>query len=284
MKGTPSETQALIDLALREDIGAGDWTTLWTVPPERLAEASVVAKQPCVIAGTEVAGEVFHAVEPQLEVQVVAPDGTAVEAGTAIVKVSGPARGVLTAERTALNFLQRLSGIATLTRTYVEAVAGTGARIVDTRKTSPGMRRLEKAAVVAGGGTNHRFGLHDMILIKDNHIAAAGGIAGAVEAVKEQDGKGLAIEVEATNLKEVDAALDAGVDRVLLDNMPLALLRSAVERVHAHGEGAPRTEASGGISLESVRQVAETGVDYVSVGALTHSAPAADLSLRLRPA
>ena len=278
----PPEALSLIDAALAEDVGPGDFTTLWTVPPERRAEARIVAKQPGVIAGSEVAVEVFRRVDPSLDVEVAAPDGTALEPGGLAMRVRGSARSILTAERTALNFLQRLSGVATVTRRYARAVAGTGARVIDTRKTTPGMRRLEKAAVVAGGGANHRVGLHDMVMIKDNHIAAAGGITAAVAAVRAANDRGLRVEVETTNLDEVREALAAGADRVMFDNMPPELMRQAVALVHAHGDRRPETEASGGITLETIRDFAETGVDFISVGALTHSAPALDLSLQLR--
>jgi nicotinate-nucleotide pyrophosphorylase (carboxylating) len=195
--------------------------------------------------------------------------------------VRGSARSILTAERTALNFMQRLSGVATVTRTYVRAVEGTGARVIDTRKTTPGMRALEKAAVLAGGGANHRHGLHDMVMIKDNHIAAAGGITAAVEAVRARNDRGLRVEVETTSLAEVEEALRVGADRIMFDNMAPELMRQAVERVRA-ADPRPETEASGGITLESIRAAAETGVDFISVGALTHSAPSLDLSLGLR--
>ncbi|HEX8692049.1 MAG TPA: carboxylating nicotinate-nucleotide diphosphorylase [Longimicrobium sp.] len=279
----PPEAITLIEAALAEDVGAGDFTTLWTVPPERRAEARIVAKQPGVVAGTDIAVEVFCRVDSSLVVEVVARDGCAVAPRELVMRVRGPARGILTAERTALNFLQRLSGVATVTRAYVDAVAGTEARIIDTRKTTPGMRRLEKAAVVAGGGANHRVGLFDMVMIKDNHIAAAGGIGAAVAAVRRQNERGLRVEVETTTLDEVREALDAGVDRIMFDNMEPGLMRQAVELVHAAGDGRPETEASGGITLETVADFAATGVDFISIGALTHSAPALDLSLQLGP-
>jgi len=199
------------------------------------------------------------------------------------MRIAGSAASILTAERTALNFLQQLSGVATLTRRYVDAVAGTGARVIDTRKTTPGMRLLEKAAVVAGGGSNHRVGLYDMVMIKDNHIAAAGGIIPAVEAVRVRNGRGLRVEIETSTLAEVGQALAARVDRVMFDNMAPAMMREAVA-LAAAAAPRPETEASGGITLETIRAFAETGVDFISVGALTHSAPALDLSLRLRPA
>lgn len=274
----PPEALDLVAAALAEDVGPGDWTTLWTVPAGRRVRARIVAKAPGVVAGTTVAVEAFRRVDPALGVEVLVGDGQPVERGSVVVRLDGEARSVLTGERVALNFLQRLSGVATTTRGFVEAVRGTTARILDTRKTTPGMRALEKAAVRAGGGENHRFGLHDMILVKENHIAAAGGIPAAVAAVRRENARGLAVEVEVTDQEELRQALDAGVDRVLLDNMTIEQLRAAVALTRAHGGGV-ETEASGGVSLSSVREVAETGVDFISVGALTHSAPALDLSL-----
>jgi nicotinate-nucleotide pyrophosphorylase (carboxylating) len=271
---------ALITAALEEDVGAGDWTTLWTVDPELRATARIVAKAGGVIAGTGVAREVFRRIDPDLHVPLPVADGAVVEVGDLVMAISGRAASILTAERVALNFLQRLSGTATVTRRYVEAVSGTGTRILDTRKTTPGMRSLEKAAVRAGGGENHRFGLHDMVLIKENHIAAAGGIEAAVEEVRQANQWGLKVEVEVTSLEEVSLALRAGVDRILLDNMPLPLLREAVDVVRTAADRV-ETEASGGVTLSTVRSIAECGVDFVSVGALTHSAPALDLSLLL---
>ena len=277
----PAEALSLIDAALAEDVGPGDFTTLWTVPEGRRAEARIVAKAPGVVAGSEVAAEVFRRVDPSLDVEVAAPDGTVLQPGDLAMRVAGAARSILTAERTALNFLQRLSGVATVTRAYVRAIEGTGARIIDTRKTTPGMRRLEKAAVLAGGGANHRVGLHDMVMIKDNHIAAAGGITAAVESVRARNDRGIKVEVETTNLDEVREALRAGADRIMFDNMPPDLMRQAVALVR-EADPRPETEASGGITLETIRAAAETGVDFISVGALTHSAPALDLSLQLR--
>jgi len=273
-----SDLETIVDLALREDVGPGDWTTLWTVPEERVASARIVAKAPGVIAGAGVAFLTFARVDPGLDVRFLVEDGDAVETGRVVARIHGAARSILTGERVALNFLQRLSGVATLTRRYVEAVAGTETRILDTRKTTPGMRTLEKQAVAAGGGHNHRFGLHDMVLVKENHIRAAGGIAKAIAAVREHNQQGLKVEVEVTTLREVGEAIAAGVDRILFDNMDLATLREAVDRVRSGGAGI-ETEASGGVSLTTIRGIAETGVDFVSVGALTHSAPALDLSL-----
>jgi nicotinate-nucleotide pyrophosphorylase (carboxylating) len=278
----PAEALMLLEMALAEDVGSGDRTTLWTFPAGTPGEAAIVAKAPGVIAGMPVCVAAFQAVDPSLEVEPLAGDGTAVEPGGVVLRARGPAASILTAERTALNFLQRLSGVATETRRYVKAVEGTGARVIDTRKTTPGMRLLEKDAVRAGGGANHRFGLHDMVLIKDNHIAAAGGIAAAVRAVRERNVERLGVEVETTTPEEVEEALAVGIDRIMFDNMPVPLLARMVERVHAAGADRPETEASGGITLATIRAVAETGVDFVSVGALTHSAPALDLSLRLR--
>ena len=273
-----SSSRHLIEAALAEDVGDGDRTSLWTVPADREVTARVVAKAKGVIAGVEVARQVFAAVDGALRVSAAVADGDAVRPGSEVLRVEGSARSVLTAERVALNFLQHLSGVASLTRLYVDQVAGTGARILDTRKTTPGMRLLEKAAVRAGGGTNHRVGLFDMVLIKENHIAAAGGIPAAVAAVRRSNSEGLRVEVETTSLSEVEEALGLGVDVILLDNMPLPLLREAVDLVR-RARSRVQTEASGGVTLASVRGIAESGVDFVSVGALTHSAPALDLSL-----
>lgn len=275
----PFDPSILIRSALAEDVGAGDWTTLWTVPEDHTADAVIIAKASGVLSGLDVAAAVFRTLDEHLALAALVEEGAAVEPGTEVMRLSGSARTILTGERVALNLLQRLSGVATLTRRYVEAVAGTGARILDTRKTTPGLRALEKRAVRAGGGENHRFGLHDMVLIKENHVSAAGGIGAAVDRVRAQNRLGLAVEVEATTLDEVREALAAGVDRVLLDNMDPSRLREAVALVRAHPEPRPETEASGGVSLDTVRAVAEAGVDFVSVGALTHSAPALDLSL-----
>lgn len=273
----------LVEAALEEDVGEGDWTTLWTVDGDAVGRAEVVAREALVVAGTEAAVRVLGAVDPSLRTTVEATDGTEVEPGEPVMGVEGPVRSILTAERTALNFLGRLSGVATLTRRFVRAVEGTGARIVDTRKTTPGWRTLEKAAVVAGGGENHRMGLHDMVLIKENHVAAAGGIEAAVARVRAADDRGLEVEVEVEDLKELETVLGLGVDRVLLDNMDPGALERAVFRVRSEPGARPLLEASGNVTLETVRRVAETGVDLISVGALTHSAPVADLSLRLLP-
>jgi len=270
----------LVAAALAEDIGDGDRTTAWTVPEHLRGRARIVAREPGVVAGTRVAGAAFLAVEPALELRWEREDGQAVGANESVMTVSGPLGGVLTAERTALNFLARLSGIATLTARFVEAVRGTGCRVTDTRKTTPGWRILEKAATAAGGAVNHRLGLYDMVLIKENHIRAAGGIGEALERVRAPAGReGLQVEIEVTSLEELEEALPGAPDRILLDNMDPSWLRSAVERVRRRPAPRPLLEASGGVDLATVRAVAETGVDLVSVGALTHSAPALDLSL-----
>lgn len=273
--------EALVAAALAEDVGPGDWTTLWTVPEHARGEAVIVAKAPLVVAGMDAVRAVFRQVDPEVEVAVSLEDGREAEEGAVLAEISGRTRSILTGERTALNFLGRLSGIATLTRAFVDAVRGTGARILDTRKTTPGWRMLEKAAVAAGGGGNHRVGLYDMVLIKDNHAAACGGVGEAVRRVGEENRRGLPVEVEVGSLDELETVLPLGVDRILLDNMDLDTMRTAVERTHAGPSPRPLLEASGNVTLDTVRAVALTGVDLISVGALTHSAPGADVSLRM---
>jgi nicotinate-nucleotide pyrophosphorylase (carboxylating) len=272
--------RALIDLALAEDIGGGDITSTLTVAAGRRARGRLLAKAAGVVSGLEVAGEVFRRVDPTIVFTPLVADGDAVAAMTPIATIEGPARSVLAGERVALNLLQRLSGVATLTARYVDAVRETKARIVDTRKTTPGMRALEKAAVRHGGGHNHRFGLTDGVLIKDNHLAAVGGadrVARAVRLARQGAPHTLRIEIEVTTLDELAQALEAGADIVLLDNMEIADLRKAV----AMTAGRALLEASGGVTLESVAEIAATGVNLISVGALTHSAPALDISLDL---
>ena len=271
--------QELIERALAEDVGPGDLTSEAVVPADAVARARIDQKQPGVVAGLRVAEAVFRTVDPALRWHARVEEGTERESGL-VAEVAGPARSLLTGERTALNFLQRLSGVATLTARYVAAVAGTNATILDTRKTTPGLRVLEKQAVVAGGGTNHRAGLYDAILVKENHAQLAGGVGEATRlAVAAAARDGIPVEVECATLEEVDDALAAGIGRILLDNMTLDQLRSAVER----SGGRAKLEASGGVNLDTVRAIAETGVDYISVGAMTHSAPALDLSLTLHP-
>jgi nicotinate-nucleotide pyrophosphorylase (carboxylating) len=275
-----SSTSRLLDLALAEDIGGGDLTSALTVPAGRQARGKLLAKAAGVISGLAVAGEAFRRVDPAIAFTPHIADGDTVAAMTPIATVEGPARSLLAAERVALNLLQRLSGVATVTARYVVAVSGTKARIVDTRKTTPGLRALEKAAVRHGGGYNHRFGLTDGVLIKDNHLAAIGGadrVARAVALARQEAPHTLRIEIEVTTLDELAQALAAGADVVLLDNMGVAALREAVSMT---GDRA-LLEASGGVTLESVAAIAATGVDLISVGALTHSAPALDISLDL---
>jgi nicotinate-nucleotide pyrophosphorylase (carboxylating) len=273
--------EPIVDLALSEDIGTGDITTMATIPAEAIANGAIIAKQAGVISGLEPAGFAFSRVDAAVAFQPRVADGDEFAVGDIVATVSGPARSVLTGERVALNLLQRLSGVATITRAYVRAVEGTKARIVDTRKTTPGMRLLEKAAVRHGGGANHRFGLADGVLIKDNHMAALGApcscrVTRAVQLARAQVPHTLRIEVEVTTLAEVEEAVAARADVIMLDNIDAETMRRAVEIV----AGRAILEASGGITLATVRAVAETGVDLISVGALTHSAPSIDLSLQ----
>lgn len=275
--------QNLCRLALAEDVGSGDATTLAVIPEELEVTAWIVAREPCVCAGLPVAEALFHELDPALDFAATAEDGTRCGAGDALASVSGRARAILTGERTALNFLQRLSGIATLTRAYVEALGNSRTKILDTRKTTPALRMLEKYAVRMGGGQNHRFGLYDRIMIKDNHreLAASEGpapIDRAVRACREKYPT-LEIEVEADTLEEVDAALEAGADYILLDNMSTEEMAEAVRRTG----GRARLEASGGITLERLPSLAGLGLDFISVGALTHSAVAVDIALDIAP-
>jgi nicotinate-nucleotide pyrophosphorylase (carboxylating) len=272
-----AELSDLVARALAEDVGGGDITTEATVPAEARARARIVQKDPGVLFGLAAAEETLRQCGAGDFDRLVVEGQWRDAVPADIALASGPARGVLAAERTAMNLLCHLSGIATLTARYVDAVRGTGARILDTRKTTPGLRALEKAAVVAGGGVNHRAGLYDAILIKENHIALAGGLAEAVRRCREA-GTGGPVEVECRSLDDVEEALAAGAERLLLDNMDASVLRAAVERRDTAGSSA-ELEASGGVDLAGVREVAETGVELISVGALTHSAPALDLSM-----
>jgi nicotinate-nucleotide pyrophosphorylase (carboxylating) len=260
--------------ALAEDIGGGDATSNSILPPDARMSGQIIAKQDGVIAGLDVAETVCRTVDAGIEFRALVGEGDRVEDRQIVAALDGPARSLLTAERTALNFLGRMSGIATLTRQFVEAVAGTQAVILDTRKTAPGLRMADKLAVLRGGGQNHRIGLYDMILIKDNHIDFAGSITEAVTCARAAN-RGLEIEVEARTLEHVREALALGVERILLDNMSLETMREAVHIT----AGRARLEASGNVSLETVRAIAETGVDYISSGALTHSAKVFDVSL-----
>jgi nicotinate-nucleotide pyrophosphorylase (carboxylating) len=270
-------TTDIVARALAEDVGDGDVTTQATVPAGARARATITQKAPGVIFGLDVAEETFRSLDPEATFERAATEGVWRESGP-VLAVEGRARALLTAERTALNFLARLSGVATMAARAVQAIQGTNARILDTRKTTPGLRTLEKAAVAAGGATNHRAGLYDAILIKENHAALAGGVAEAVRRARER-APDLPLEVECRTLTEVDEALGAGARRLLLDNMSPDELREAV----GHVAGRAELEASGGVTLETLRPVAGSGVDFVSMGAITHSASALDLSLILQP-
>ncbi|WP_126424711.1 carboxylating nicotinate-nucleotide diphosphorylase [Brevibacillus marinus] len=262
---------------LQEDIGFGDITTNSTIPAHEQGTGIIYTKEAGVIAGLDIAQEVFQLLDSSLVFRPLAADGDRVEKGTTLAEVEGSVRSILSGERLALNLLQRLSGIATRTRQYVEAVQGTKARVVDTRKTTPGLRMLEKYAVRVGGGHNHRYALYDAVLIKDNHIKGAGGIGKAVQAVRAAIPHTMKIEVETETLSQVREALDAGADIIMLDNMPLEMMREAVALV----AGRAVVEASGGVTLETIGAIAGTGVDVISVGALTHSVRALDISLDL---
>jgi nicotinate-nucleotide pyrophosphorylase (carboxylating) len=271
----PSQLASIVRQALDEDVGRGDVTSAWTLPPGQVGHGVFVSKATGILAGLAVAREVFSQVSLEVRLRTLKADGDSVSPGDRIATVEGPMAAILTAERTALNFLQRMSGIATATWHYVETVRGTQATILDTRKTAPGLRLLDKWAVRLGGGQNHRMRLDDMVLIKDNHIAASNGITAAVRGVRAHNAAGLPIEVEVKTWSELQEAVALRPERIMLDNMTLAEMRRAVNWV----AGRVPLEASGGITLESVRAVAETGVDYISVGALTHSVTALDISL-----
>jgi nicotinate-nucleotide pyrophosphorylase (carboxylating) len=267
----------LIEKALAEDLGSGDVTSEATIPAESASEAVMLAKQHLVLAGIEVSREVFLHLDPTIQFTPFAKDGDIIHAGTELARLSGNTRALLAGERVALNLLQHMSGIATLTAKYVEKLKGLKAVVLDTRKTLPGLRQLEKNAVRIGGGKNHRMGLYDMILIKDNHIKAAGSITKAVASARTKTGT-LRIEVETKTLDEVREALAAKPDIIMLDNMPIDVMREAVKLI----AGRALVEASGNVTLETVRRIAETGVDFVSSGSLTHSAPAADISMNIK--
>ena len=276
MELTADLLERVVEAALAEDIGEGDVTTDATVDADEVGVAELVTRAPGVVAGLAAAEAVYRALDPDIRFEPLVEDGTVLAEPRPVATVAGSLRAILTGERTALNLLGRLSGIATLTRRYVYAVEGTGVAILDTRKTTPGLRFLEKHAVACGGGRNHRFGLDDGVLVKDNHLRAAGSVRAAVERIRAATD--LPVEVECDTLTQVEEALAAGADAILLDNMSLEDLRAAV----ALARGRARLEASGGITIETVRSVAETGVDEISIGALTHSAPSLDVSLELR--
>ena len=280
MKSLPAD---LIDVALNEDIGTGDITTDSFVDKDTHTTARIVARESATVAGTKTAADVFRRVDPALKVKIVLPDGSEANTGNDVIQVQGSIRSILKAERVALNFLQRLSGIATMTRKFVNAAASDHVKILDTRKTTPGLRSLEKAAVVAGGGMNHRFGLFDMVLLKDNHLAAIAGFEELAKAVRKfrKSKPKIQIEVEADTLEQVRAFLEIdGIDVILLDNMTPAKIREAI----ALGKNKVKFEASGGVTLQNIRQIAATGVDYISIGAITHSARAIDFSLEMNNA
>jgi nicotinate-nucleotide pyrophosphorylase (carboxylating) len=271
------QIEQLIKNALEEDIGAGDITTLSTVPPEARGVGLFRAKRDCLIAGLFLLEKIFSILDPEVRVRYLCRDGDSVQKGTVVAEARGPIRALLMGERTALNFLQRLSGTATLAHRYVEAVKGIPCKIIDTRKTTPGLRTLEKYAVRMGGANNHRLGLYDAALVKDNHIAAAGSIASAVEKIRRQAPFMARVEVECADLKQVKDALEAGADVIMLDNMTTKQMAEAVKLIDKRAW----VEASGGITLERLREVAEAGVDFISIGALTHSAPAVDFNMKI---
>jgi nicotinate-nucleotide pyrophosphorylase (carboxylating) len=274
----PVPAPDIIDLALAEDIGAGDVTAQWFTLPGSQSRAKIVAREPSCLSGVQVAEQIFHRIDSELKVQIHKPDGAALQSGDLVLSVEGSTSSILTAERTALNFIQRLSGVATMARAFVEAVRGTGAVILDTRKTTPGLRLLEKAAVAHGGARNHRRGLHDMFMVKDNHLAAGLDMDTLQQMITAARAAhpGLRVELEADTLAQVKSFfLLHGVDVILLDNMSLEDLRESVRLCPAHVQ----LEASGGVNLQTIRSIAETGVHFISVGAITHSAPSIDIAL-----
>ena len=269
------DVEEFVRRVLAEDLGAGgDVTSTATIPADACFSASINCREAIVVAGIDVAAAFFRALDPDVRIDQLTSDGESAVAGTVLMRLEGNARAMLAAERSALNTLQHLSGIATLTRRFVDAISGTGATLLDTRKTIPGLRLLDKYAARMGGAENHRMRLDDGLLVKDNHVAACGGVAGAVRAAKSAE-TGLAIQVEVDRLDQIEPALDAGADRLLLDNMDLETLRSAVALV----AGRVPLEASGGVNLDTIRAIAETGVDFISVGRITQSAPAVDIGL-----
>jgi len=272
-----AQIESLIKIALEEDIGAGDLTTMSTVPPQAHGKGLFRAKRDCVVAGLFLLDKIFLLLDPLVKVRCLCRDGDQVAKGSVVAEAEGPIRALLMGERTALNFLQRLSGTASLTRRYVEAVKDFPCKIIDTRKTTPGLRTLEKYAVRMGGGTNHRLGLYDAALVKDNHIAASGSIGHAVREIRRHAPFMAKVEVECSDLQQVQEALDAGADVIMLDNMGTKEMAVAVRLINKRAW----VEASGGITMERLREVAEAGVDFISVGALTHSAPAVDFNMKI---
>ncbi len=276
---TDAALKTFISRALEEDLGPGDYSTLATIPKDLQQKAKLLVKEDCILAGVELAEIIFRQFDPSLSVEVLMKDGQQAKAGDIVLNISGSARSILSTERFVLNCMQRMSGIATLTHEWDARLVGTKTKLLDTRKTTPNFRLCEKWAVAIGGGTNHRFGLYDMIMLKDNHIDYNGSIKNAVSAAREyiaQNELELKVEVETRTLQEVREALDAGADRIMLDNMDIATMREAVEIIGKKSE----TEASGGITRDMLKEIADTGVDYISAGALTHSAKNIDLSLK----
>jgi nicotinate-nucleotide pyrophosphorylase (carboxylating) len=269
------QLEPIITRALEEDWGYGDWTTDLCVPRDKQSKARIITREDIVVSGVDVAREVFRRVDPQLDVKLLVNNGQKIEAKTVMIEISGNARSILKSERVALNFLGRMCGIATVTRAFVDQLTGTKCQLLDTRKTTPGMRLIEKAATVTGGARNHRVGLCDGVIVKENHIRAAGGIKPAVSRLLESLPPTLKIEVEVTNLDEAQEAIDAGADIIMLDNMSVAEMAMAVRTI----KGRAKTEASGGVKLETVRKIAESGVDFVSTGSTIHSARWSDLSM-----
>ncbi len=269
------QLEPIITRALEEDWGYGDWTTDLCVPRDKQSKARIITREDIVVSGVDVAREVFRRVDPQLDVKLLVNNGQKIEAKTVMIEISGNARSILKSERVALNFLGRMCGIATVTRAFVDQLSGTKCQLLDTRKTTPGLRLIEKAATVTGGARNHRVGLCDGVIVKENHIRAAGGIKPAVSRLLESLPPTLKIEVEVTNLDEAQEAIDAGADIIMLDNMSVAEMAMAVRTI----KGRAKTEASGGVKLETVRKIAESGVDFVSTGSTIHSARWSDLSM-----
>jgi nicotinate-nucleotide pyrophosphorylase (carboxylating) len=269
------QLEPIINRALEEDWGYGDWTTDLCVPKDKESKARIITREDIVVSGVDVATEVFRRVDPSLKVEQLVKNGQRVEGKTVLLEITGNARSILKSERVALNFLGRMCGIATTTRAFVDQLSGTKCQLLDTRKTTPGLRLIEKAATVTGGARNHRVGLCDGVIVKENHIRAAGGIKPAVSRLLESLPPTLKIEVEVTNLNEVQEAMDAGADIIMLDNMSIAEMAMAVRTI----KGRAKTEASGGVKLDTVRQIAETGVDFISTGSTIHSARWSDLSM-----
>jgi len=275
------DAKTLIRLALNEDVRTGDYTSLWTLPAEQVQTAKLIAKEDGVVAALPIIELVFAELGGKVKIETYVQDGDPVKVGSQIASITGETKTLLCGERVMLNFLQQLSGVATITNKFANALKSGKTKVLDTRKTIPGFRTLQKYAVLAGGGSNHRMGLWDMVLVKDNHIAAAGGVLQALDAVKKQNTKNLKVEIEVENLEQLKAILWLGVDRIMLDNMSNDLMREAVRIVRASGDPV-ELEASGNMTLERVKELADIGLDFISVGALTHSVKALDISMRIK--